>query len=69
MLVISFVVLAGGIFPGHHAIAGTRIPPSQVLPLNPRNGLFTDRGVPPLSDVKITSVLLSSFSSRSVSST
>ena len=50
-----------GILPGHQAMVGSRMPPSHVLPLNPRNGAFTARGVPPLSEVKITSVFRSSF--------
>ena len=27
------------IFPGHQAIAGTRLPPSRTVPLVPRNGV------------------------------
>ena len=33
ILVLTSNVLPGVIFPGHHAKAGTLIPPSKVLPL------------------------------------
>ena len=58
-----------GTFPGHHATVGSRIPPSQVVNLNPRSGVLSPRFVPPLSDVNRTSVSPSSFSSRMVSRT
>jgi len=58
-----------GTWPGHQAMVGSRIPPSHVVVLKPRSGAFTARGVPPLSEVKRTSVRESSFSSRRVSST
>ena len=68
------VDVPGAIRPGHQAMVGSRMPPSQVLPLAPRNGAalppslpFTAQG--PLSLVKMTSVRWSSFRSRNVSST
>jgi len=66
---IASVFVSGAICPGHQAIVGTRIPPSQVLPLFPRSGLLTARGVPPLSLVKRTKVFSLSPNSRRVSST
>src|SRR4051812_32692378 len=59
------------IFPGHHAMPGSRIPPSQVLFLPSRNGpaepparFLTSQG--PLSLVKNTKVSPSNFSLRKV---
>src|SRR5271170_4853427 len=51
---------------------GTRVPPSLVVILNPRNGPFddvVDLVGPPLSDRKITSVFFSRPASRSLSIT
>src|SRR6476620_334595 len=67
-------VVPAGIFPGHHITHGSRIPPSYVVPFPPRNGRAEPPAPPrashgPLSDVKITSVFLSSFNSCSVSTT
>src|SRR5210317_547515 len=50
--------------PGHLTIVGSRTPPSRVQPLLPRSGPDTPPFLPfdaqgPLSDVKMTSVLLS----------
>ncbi len=64
MPVISSVAVPAGILPGHQAIVGSRMPPSHVLPLKPRSGALTARGVPPLSEVNSTSVRSASFSSR-----
>ena len=66
--------LPGAILPGHHASVGTRTPPSQVVPLPPRKGPALPPSGPlmsqgPLSLVKMTSVFVSSCSSRSVSNT
>src|SRR4051812_22540287 len=58
-----------GTFPGQSAIVGSRIPPSQVLALNPRRGALLAERVPPLSEVNRTSVLSDRPSSRIVSST
>ena len=59
----SAEVVPAGILPGHQAIVGSRMPPSQVLPLPPRSRpaeppcwLLISHG--PLSLVKNTSVLL-----------
>ena len=64
----------GFTLPGPQKIAGSRMPPSRVPPLAPRNKpaeppcvLKTSHG--PLSDVNNTIVFLSSFSLRSVFST
>ena len=61
------------IFPGHHAMQGTRMPPSQVLPFpsrsspaDPPAGPWVSHG--PLSLVKTTSVFSASVSSRSAAS-
>src|SRR5688572_33368444 len=67
-------VAPAGTRPGHHAIVGTRTPPSKVEPLPPRSGPASPPSLPllsqgPLSLEKRTSVLPSSFSSRSSSST
>ena len=63
-----------GTWPGHQARVGTRTPPSQVEPLPPRSGPALPPSVPlmshgPLSEVKTTSVSLSSPCARKVSST
>ena len=54
-----------GIVPGQRATNGTRTPPSRVEPLPPFNGpaLPPVPVLGPLSDVKMTSVFLSSPSS------
>jgi hypothetical protein len=69
--VMAFVSEPAATLPGHQAMVQTRMPPSRVLPLLPRSGVLSAPWLtgPPLSLVKMTSVLLSSFSSRSVSST
>jgi len=69
MLVTASVSVPAGILPGHQAMVGSRIPPSSVLPLKPRSGALTPRGVPPLSEVKITRVFSLNPSARTVSST
>ena len=55
-VVISSHTLSDRMEPGHQAIAGSRMPPSQVDPLPPRKGVFTQPDAPPLSEVKMTSV-------------
>ena len=66
---LASLEVPAGILPGHQAMVGTRIPPSHVLPLFPRSGVFTERGVPPLSEVKMTTVFSSCFKSRKAWST
>src|SRR5436309_14475163 len=70
----SWVVTAGLIFPGHQAMPGSRIPPSQALPLPSNKGPAEPPTSPlfsqgPLSLVKKTKVFPASFSRRSVSNT
>ena len=56
------------IFPGHHATAGTRCPPSYWLNLSPRKGPSTGLILTsPLSDQKNTSVFAASPVSSTVS--
>ena len=43
MPVMASLAVPAGIFPGHHAIVGTRMPPSSVLPLWPRSGVHGAR--------------------------
>src|SRR5690348_10729438 len=69
LAVTASQVAPAGILPGHQAIVGSRMPPSNVLALNPRNGALLAARVPPLSDVNNTSVRPSSFNSRSLSTT
>ena len=61
---------AGLIMPGQYAMPGTRTPPSQVEPFEPRNGVTAESGQVsisgPLSDVTNTSVSSSSPVSFSV---
>ncbi len=57
-----------GIAPGQRATAGTRMPPSKVLPLALDRGVLRAQPVPPLSLLKMTTVFSASpFSSSLVS--
>ncbi len=49
---IPFSIAPGLTFPGQRIIAGTRKPPSHVVPLNPRNGI-----IPPSGQVKVSAPL------------
>src|SRR4051794_18203630 len=69
LAVMAAQVEPAGTLSGHQARVGSRTPPSNVDALLPRNGPLSAALVPPLSEVNSTSVLPSSFSSRSVSST
>src|SRR5439155_10080034 len=65
-------VLPAGILPIHWAQNGMRVPPSDVVALNPRSGpLFdvVDAVGPPLSEKKKMSVFSSSPRSRTLAST
>ena len=55
-----------GSTPGQRRISGTRMPPSQSVPFRWKNGAFRDSHSPPLSLVKMTSVLRASPSFSSV---